>query len=73
MDAMTFANEAARFDFGAEAEMFSPMGRKARRRVVAIRRLSEGGTHFPTQKITNGSPVGRERRLIAGPERLASC
>ena len=40
MDAMTFASEAALFDYGAEAEMFSPMGRKARRQPLGYRRFA---------------------------------
>ena len=40
MDAMTFASEAALFDYSAEAEMFSPMGRKARRQPLGYRRFA---------------------------------
>ena len=40
MDAMTFASEAALFDYSAEAEMFSPMGRKAGRQPLGYRRFA---------------------------------
>jgi hypothetical protein len=40
MDAINFAGEAALFDYGAEAEMFSPMGRKARRQPLGYRRFA---------------------------------
>jgi hypothetical protein len=39
MDATNLASQAALFDYGAEAEMFSPMGRKARRQPLGYRRF----------------------------------
>jgi hypothetical protein len=35
------ASEAVSFDFGAEAEMFSPMSRKARRQPLGYRRFAQ--------------------------------
>jgi hypothetical protein len=35
------AGEAVSFDFGAEAEMFSPMSRKARRQPLGYRRFAQ--------------------------------
>jgi len=40
MDAINLADAAALFDYGAEAEMFSPMGRKARRQPLGYRRFA---------------------------------
>jgi hypothetical protein len=40
MDAINFASETALFDNSAEAEMFSPMSRKARRQPLGYRRFS---------------------------------
>ncbi len=40
MDAMMLASEAALFDYDAAAEMFSPMGRKARRQPLGYRRFA---------------------------------
>jgi hypothetical protein len=40
MDAIDLAGAAALFDYGAEAEMFSPMGRKARRQPLGYRRFA---------------------------------
>ena len=39
VDAASFTAEAAPFDYGAEAEMFSPMARKARRQPLGYRRF----------------------------------
>ena len=40
MDAINFTSEAELFDYGAEAEMFSPMSRKARRQPLGYRRFA---------------------------------
>jgi hypothetical protein len=40
MDAINFASEAELFDYSAEAEMFSPMSRKARRQPLGYRRFA---------------------------------
>ena len=40
MDATNIADEAAPFDYGAEAEMLSPMSRKARRQPLGYRRFA---------------------------------
>jgi len=40
MDAINLAGEATPFDYAAEAEMFSPMSRKARRQPLGYRRFA---------------------------------
>ena len=40
MDAINFTTEAELFDYSAEAEMFSPMSRKARRQPLGYRRFA---------------------------------
>jgi hypothetical protein len=41
MDAVKVISEAVPFDYGAEAEMFSPMSRKARRQPLGYRRFAQ--------------------------------
>ena len=40
MDTVDLVVEAAPFDYGAEAEMFSPLSRKARRQPLGYRRFA---------------------------------